>query len=199
MKTKMKKDLRKLFEAERDRKHELPEGHESRFEALLDREFPRERKMPLYYFLGIAASVVVLIGLALAFYQDKSNEIPVKTTVIETPKQEGAAYSISLGDLSPDLKKVETYYKSSINMELAQLEVSDQYREVVDDFMDRLAELDEDYKKLNEELNQIGPNEQTVSAMIRNLQMRLQLLLKLKEKIHQLKSSKNETVTNETV
>ena len=199
MKTKMKQDLRKLFEAERDRKHELPEGHESRFEALLDREFPRERKMPLYYFLGIAASVVVLIGLALAFYQDKPKEIPVKTTVIETPKQEGAAYSISLGDLSPDLKKVETYYKSSINMELAQLEVSDQYREVVDDFMDRLAELDEDYKKLNEELNQIGPNEQTVSAMIRNLQMRLQLLLKLKEKIHQLKSSKNETVTNETV
>ena len=195
----MKQDLRKLFEVERDRKHELPDGHEARFEALLDREFPRERKMPLYYFIGIAASVVVLFGLALAFYQVKPEETPVKTTVVQTPKEEAGTYSISLGDLSPDLRKVETYYMSSINMELAQLEISDQYREVVDDFMGRLAELDEDYKNLNEELNEIGPNEQTVSAMIRNLQLRLQLLLKLKEKLHQLKSSKNETVTNETV
>jgi hypothetical protein len=195
----MKQDLRKLFEAERRRKHQLPKGHEARFEALLDREFPGERKISMYYFLGIAASVVVLIGLTLAFYSDSPEETPVKTTVVEMPVEKADTYPISLGDLSPDLKKVETYYLSSIHMELAQLEVTDPYREVVDDFMGRLAQLDEDYKNLNEELNEMGPNEQTVSAMIRNLQLRLQILLKLKEKLHQLKSSKNETVTNETV
>jgi len=66
---------------------------------------------------------------------------------------------------------------------------------VVDDFMDRLSDLNKEYKSLNNELNEVGPNEQTIGALIKNLQLRLQLLLKLKEKLHQLKSSENETVT----
>ncbi len=58
--------------------------------------------------------------------------------------------------------------------------------------MERLTELNVEYKKLNEELNQVGPNDQTISALIKNLQLRLQLLQKLKEKLNEVQSSKNE-------
>ena len=70
---------------------------------------------------------------------------------------------------------------------------------MVDDYMRRLSELNEEYKKLNIELNEIGPNDQTINALIKNLQLRLQLLQKLKEKLNQLKSSENEQVTSNSV
>ncbi|MEO0902253.1 MAG: hypothetical protein AAFY00_09595, partial [Bacteroidota bacterium] len=54
------------------------------------------------------------------------------------------------------------------------------------------AELDGEYNHLNQELNELGPNDDTISALINNLQLRLQLLQKLKTKLNQLKSSKNE-------
>ena len=61
--------------------------------------------------------------------------------------------------------------------------------------MEELGGLDEEYKKLNIELNEIGPNDQTIEALIQNLQLRLELLKKLKEKLNQLKLSKNEQET----
>lgn len=176
----------------------MREDHESRFEARLDEAFP-QRRMPLFYMLSIAASVVVLIGLGIFFIMQSPPVDPVKTTVVDKQPAVEDSYTLSLGDLSPDLKKVETYYVNSINMELAELDLDGEYKEVVDDYMGRLAELNEEYKNLVKELNEIGPNEQTISAMIQNLQMRLQILQKLKEKLHQLKSSKNETVSNLSV
>jgi flagellar motility protein MotE (MotC chaperone) len=106
---------------------------------------------------------------------------------------------VSLGDLSPDLRKLEQYYTASINLELASLDISEENRELADDYISRLGDLNTEYKQLNEELNEIGPNEQTITAMIQNLQYRLQLLLKLKEKLNELKSSKNETVQSGSV
>ena len=105
----------------------------------------------------------------------------------------------SLGDLSPDLKKIENYYVANINLELSRLEVSNENKALVDDYMRRLSELDKEYKRLNIELNEIGPNDQTINALIKNLQLRLQLLQKLKLKLDQLKSSENEQVTSNSV
>ncbi|MEZ2414838.1 hypothetical protein ACA086_07720 [Muriicola sp. E247] len=194
----MKQDLRTLFEEERAKKHEMKAGHEARFEDRLEEAFPKQKRS-FYYVLGMAASVVVLIGLGFVFVQQMQTEVPVKTTVLEKPAETEATYAISLGDLSPDLKKVETYYVSSINLELSRLELSEDNKVIIDDFMGRLAELNTEYQNLNRELNEIGPNEQTIGALIKNLQIRLQLLLKLKEKLHQLKSSDNETVTTNTI
>lgn len=46
----------------------------------------------------------------------------------------------------------------------------------MDSYMERLAELNKEYHRLNEELNELGPNDQTINALIKNLQLRLQLL-----------------------
>ncbi|NNJ88768.1 MAG: hypothetical protein HKP53_05155 [Eudoraea sp.] len=190
----MRQDLRDLFKEEREKKHRLKAGHETRFEDRLTRAFPKRKRSPLRIW-GIAASVIVLLGLGGVFFQQTSDTDPDKTVELSGEGVQEQAQGISLGDVSPDLKKVETYYVTSINMELADLELSSENKVVVDDFMSRIGELNKEYMALNQELNEVGPNEQTIAALIRNLQLRLQLLLKLKEKLHQLKSSENETVT----
>ena len=58
--------------------------------------------------------------------------------------------------------------------------------------MEKLSLLNDEQKVLQEELNEIGPNEQTITAMIDNLQFRLKLLYQLKEKLNELKKSEND-------
>ncbi len=195
----MSQDLRDLFESERKRDYPMPEGHEARFETRLEEAFQEKKPRP-FFWLGIAASVVALLGMAFWIFQ-KDPALPEgEGTLVEQQSDTISSPStLSLGDLSPDLRKLEEYYTASINLELASLDISDENREVADNFITRLSDLNTEYKQLNEELNEIGPNEQTITAMIKNLQYRLQLLLKLKEKLNELKSSKNETVQSSSI
>ncbi|MDX1315804.1 MAG: hypothetical protein R3356_09910 [Eudoraea sp.] len=187
----MEQDLRKLFETERDKKFRLKEGHEARFMERLDREMPPSQNTSRVWILSIAATVLVLISVGLLVFTTQDNPIPTEDAVVNVQDQE-TEETISLGDLSPDLEKVENYYLASINLELSKLEVSPDNKELVDGYMEQLAELNREYEQLNKELNTFGPNDQTISALIKNLQLRLELLQKLKEKLNQIKSSKNE-------
>ena len=53
-----------------------------------------------------------------------------------------------------------------------------------------------EYKLLNKELNEVGPTEATISALIDNLKLRLELLFKLKNKLKELKNLENEQFNN---
>ena len=200
----MARDLRELFEKEREEKRfKMKEGHEERFFSKLDRELPKNppKKKVFSLWMQIAASVVVAVGLS--FYYFSSHEGPVdsdeKVTVVDRDNPNIGVQGISLGDLSPDLKKIETYYTTNINLQLSELADDPGNKELVDSYMDRLAELNKEYQRLNEELNELGPNDQTINALINNLQLRLQLLQKLKSKLNQLKSSKNEQESSNIV
>ncbi len=196
----MGQDLRELFKkAQKEKAYKMKEGHEERFSKLLEKELPQSEKSS-FFFLKIAASIVLMLSVGIYGYiqyakntveENTNEENPIVNT--EDPVKE--ATGISLGDLSPDLEKVENYYVANINLELSQLQVSDENKALVDSFMKRLLELNNEYGKLNTELNQVGPNDQTINALIKNLQLRLQLLHQLKEKLNELKSSKNEQIT----
>lgn len=190
----MSQDLRELFERERKRAHPMPEGHEGRFEAKLAEAFPRKR--PAYgLWIGVAASVVALLGVGIWLYRPGAETTGQPAQVV-TRDSAQTPPGLSLGDLSPDLRKVEQYYTANISLELASLDISPENKQMADDYMARLRDLDAEYQSLVDELNQIGPNEETISAMIKNFQIRLQLLQKLKTKLNELKQSKNETVSN---
>jgi len=133
-----------------------------------------------------------MVGIASYIYMNDLGGANPDTTIVSNEDSKDADTNISLGDLSPDLEKIENYYVANINLELANLEVSDDNKGVVDGYMEQLEALDAEYKRLNKELNEVGPNDQTIEALIQNLQLRLQLLKKLKEKLNQLKLSKNE-------
>jgi len=103
---------------------------------------------------------------------------------------------ISIGDLSPGLKKVEDYYMAGINLQLASLKIAPENKELVDGYMSQLSILDKEYKKLNLELNREGPTEATITALIDNLKLRLELLFKLKNKLNEFKTQENEKIDN---
>ena len=188
----MKQDLRKLFEEEAlENKPSMKTGHEARFLDKLDKALPQQQKSS-FVWLKIAAAVIVFLGLgALGYtYFNATHTEQVPQTIVEAEVEETTG--ISLGDLSPELEKVENYYVTNINLELSKLEVSPDNKVLVASYMERLADLNTEYERLNTELNTIGPNDQTITALINNLQLRLQLFYKLKEKLNELKSSKNE-------
>ncbi|WP_158976003.1 hypothetical protein [Cellulophaga sp. L1A9] len=190
----MNQDLRNLFkETPEKEKYTLNPGHKERFSNRLDQELPKKAASFSFFFMKIAATVLIMISVGIYFYVSNRAGVPVENPSIVNVDQKPESQEISLGDLSPDLKKVENYYLATINLELAKLEVSQENKDLVDGFMERLADLNTEYQRLNKELNTIGPNDQTISALIQNLQLRLQLLQKLKDTLIELKSSKNET------
>lgn len=194
----MGQDIRKLFREAREKEPiSMEKGHEERFLALLDKELPQAKKSYRNW-LGIAASVAVLLGVGVMAWQwAGTKEDPIQ--VVEKDGNVANTQNISLGDLSPDLKKVEDYYVTTINLELSDLEISDANKDLVDSYMEQLGNLNTEYQRLNKELNEIGPNDQTITALIKNLQLRLQLLQKLKNKLNELKSSSNEQIKTNSI
>lgn len=192
----MAQDLRKLFESDKagaDNKYTLKPDHKARFLNRLEKEMPVKGKSS-YPWLKIAASVAILLAAAVFYFNREATVASSTNTTLVDIGQTEKENSISLGDLSPALKKVETYYVANINLALSQLEVSQENKEMTDGFMKQLTNLNAEYQRLNNELNTIGPNDQTITALIKNLQLRLQLLEKLKMKLNELNISKNEHV-----
>ncbi|UII75217.1 hypothetical protein LV716_13240 [Flagellimonas sp. HMM57] len=199
----MAQDIRDLFAKEREKTYTMKKGHEARFLSKMEEELPGnsiEKKSSSIFWLGIAASLTIIFGLGVHFFSASNNIDSDSTpTMVEHVKEDKERNTISLGDLSPDLKKIESYYVTNINIQLSDLDYTGDNKIVVDGYMERLAELDKEYSKLNVELNEIGPNDQTITALVKNLQLRLQLLEKLKTKLNQLKSSKNEQESSNTI
>jgi hypothetical protein len=199
----MAQDIRDMFRDEKPESQEkLNKGHEQRFMARLDNEMPVDQKGGnRYFYFSIAAVLVVALGIGLFMFND-----PVSTgnevELVDTPSSEAEPGNVPderqflLSDVSPEFKQIENYYMASINMELAKLEINDDNKALIDAFMLELEELDKEYQRLNAELNEAGPNEQTIEAMVANLQLRLELLLKLKNKLNEIKNSKNKNYEN---
>lgn len=188
----MAQDLRKMFENEpKLQKESMPQGHEARFLQKLDEALPVKPRQNRFTFLNIAASVVILLGIGYFGYQ------LVNPSVEDKPTEEKIVSS-GIESVSPQLKKVEDYYLANINMELSKLDYSPENKELFDGYVAKLDELSKEYDNLTKELIESGPNERTVTALIDNLKLRLDLLYRLKEKLNQLNNSKNEFESNQT-
>lgn len=197
----MARDIRELLKQEsKQEQPTLSQGHEKKFEALLDSAMPTKSK-PTFVLWKVAAAIVVTLGIGYMLLTNiggqPEQQIAEDQVVPPIENQINQKQEIRLGDISPDLKKLEEYYTSNITMGLASLDITPENQELIDGYLARLAELNKEYKNLNNELNTVGPNEATVSALIDNLKIRLELLFKLKSKLKELKTENNETRTNE--
>lgn len=191
----MAKDLKDLFSTEKTQEFTMKKGHEERFLKKLNKEFNASEKYKPSFLKMAAAAIVlpIVLGIGLLGYFDLMEHAVIETSITDNDNKQLKAPGLSLGDLSPDLKKVETYYIANINLEISQLEISNDNRVLINTYMAKLGDLNKEYIALNNELNTIGPNDQTISALINNLQLRLQLLHRLKNKLNELKSQKNES------
>jgi len=189
----MAKDIRELFKNDNQQSDkQMSHGHEARFLDKLDQALP-QKKQSNWTFLNIAASIVIVIGLGFGgytFFKQDANPNTVVDT--EQPKLETntTTKTMTLGDISPDLKKVEDYYVANINLELSKLNLTPENKELFDGYVLRLEELNAEYKSLSTELTDNGPDEHTVNALIQNLKFRLNLMYRLKEQLNQLNNMK---------
>jgi len=189
----MGQNLKDLFKNQpKDDSIKMSDGHEARFLEKLDGALPQQKKSSHFGFLNIAASVVVLLGLSYGAFQFFNQSVdPVTPTEVVTPSEKLK----TMGDISPDLKKVEDYYLASINLELSTLKLTPQNKELVDGYIERLKELNAEYDNLTVELNDNGPNTETLDALIDNLKFRLNLVMRLKNKLEEFNNATFEEVS----
>ncbi|MDO5981090.1 hypothetical protein [Flavivirga spongiicola] len=186
----MARDIRELFKDDKVTDVKMSENHQERFLKKLDEAMPAANKSK-FNWMRIAASVLLFIGLgfsAFKFFQPQvENPIEVvKTKTVETK---------TLGDVSPGLKKVEDYYLASINLELSKMKYTPETKDLFDGYLLQLDELDKEYKRLSTELNESGPSELTVNALIDNLKFRLNLLYRLRDQLKKINAS--DSITEE--
>jgi len=195
----MAQDIRDLLKNDENKSSQIPLGHEARFEEKLNMVFSEKvsineaPKNNSFYWLKIAAMIVLICSVGYFGYVSLLEDSKVE--IAETPvNKEEDLNQISLGDISPNLKKMEDFYTNGINVQLASLSQSDdeENKELVEGYLLRFNELDEEYARLTIELNKVGPTEQTINALIDNLKLRLELLFKLKNKLKELKNQENE-------
>lgn len=196
----MAQDIRELFKNDDFQPTgKLKRGHQKRFEAKLDKALPSAKKGSFYPYRKIAVVLLVALGIGFFFWNssgDPGGEIEMVDTFNEQDSKETEDSTFQLRDISPEFKKIENYYLAGINLELANLGINNDNKALIDAFMLELEELDKEYQRLNSELNETGPNEQTIEAMVSNLQLRLDLLRRLKTKLNQIKKSKTDNYEN---
>lgn len=190
----MGQDLRKMMREGVEETPRLSQGHEAKFASKLESNFgSRPIKKERLPWLKIASVALVFITVSIFGYYSLTDNNQV---IIADSTDDGNVTLVNkqmtLGDISPDLKKVEDFYTAGINVQLASLEITDDTKDLIDGYMEQLAELNSEYETLNKELNTMGPTESTITALIDNLQLRLQLLFKLKNKLKELKNQNNE-------
>ena len=151
-------------------------GIEGALEALK----PQARIRPLWRALSAAAAAILLLGLGslIGVYVYKS------TYVREAP---------TLASLAPEFAETERYYSSQVDNRMRQLSLLNEETNVESD----IQQLDDIYAELQRELD-TAPREsrdKIIQAMIRNYQIKLDILERVLEKVQttQSKTSSHET------
>ncbi|WGH76375.1 hypothetical protein P8625_04235 [Tenacibaculum tangerinum] len=136
------------------------QGHLNRFQRKL--ENPKQPKKPSYFWMSIAASIVLILGFYLGSYQQKNTYY-------------------DLADVSPKMAEAQNFFVTTINQELKEVE---QYRNIdteiiIEDSLNEIEELEDQYKTLTKELIKRENRYQIIREMIQNYQQRLTILEKL--------------------
>ena len=179
----MKVDLREKLK-EDNMLRDLPANHRTVFEKKLNKELHARNRIPKR-FLSIAASIMIIFSLG--YFVSKQQNTSVRTT----PE----VSQVNLEEYSPELKKIENYYLTAINFELVSLEVTDENKAILDDYLRRLNTLTKEYELLSKQLRMDKIDEGLINSLIDNLQMRLQLMVELKNELKKIKSENNEELT----
>ena len=181
----MKVDLRDKIKKDK-KMRALPKGHRFKFEQLLQKEM-HQKSNNNFYFLRIAATVLIFISLSITGYHFFST---TGSQDVVFTKDKPSSKINSMADISPDLKKVEDYYITQINYQLAKITITDKNRDLLEVYLSKLSDLQKEYNDLNTQLSITDINEKMIDALIENLQLRLQLLRQLKKKLELIENIK---------
>lgn len=156
--------------------HEPSRGHSDRF---LDKQARRKAKPAYSITLAIAASVVLAFGL-FTFY-DKGDR----------PQQ--------LAAMSQQTREADSVFTAIIKYEVSRMKEKDskENRQIVNDALAQLKEMDADYEKIRAELAKGGETQQLIHALISNLKTQIAFLENVLRQIEQ--NEQLNTTTDENV
>ena len=127
------------------------------------------------YFFKIAASVIFIVAAGIALWQYQNNE------------------QSDLVGISPELAKQQMHYASLIDEKQNELQViKTEDPKLYQEFSAELQKIENNYKKLQSDLPTSPNQEVTVKAMIRNLQIQIQVLNQQLNVIKQIDQFKKE-------
>ncbi|MFD2698646.1 hypothetical protein ACFSQ0_11635 [Mesonia sediminis] len=196
----MAQDLREMlqFEAQKKANPPLADGHKDRFLSRLEAEFPESQKKRDYFlWYKIAAVIVVALVSGVLFWPTSSqlNQEQLVEGQSVNPGSLPVVPATMLSQSSPEFKKIEDFYLANLHTELAALTITSENKELIDDFMLQLEQLDDEYLRLNEEIKEYGVSEASIGTLIQNLELRLDLLKRLKSKLKSLKQEQQQQLT----
>lgn len=136
--------------------HEPHSGHLQRFEKKL--KGTQTKKRSSWKWMSIAASIILAMGIFIG--QQFQPETP------------------TLGGVSEKMAEVENYFVNTINFEIVELEKSRslETEEIIEKALEKIEELEDDYKTFIKELENNGEQRTVIHQMIQNYQQRLEIL-----------------------
>jgi hypothetical protein len=155
----------------------IPQGHQLRFKAKWEKNNTSGNKVKRL--LPIAIGIAATVALIVVFQPNDEEHL-----------KEGPPV---LGDVSPEMEKVELYFS-------ARLEASDLPLKNNDPLLNRqllqLETLDKEYQNLRLVLQQNFGNQRVIDAMINNYQMRIRIMEQMK-KYQEIKNNRINHAPNE--
>lgn len=137
----------------------------------------KERTVRLSFLLKLAASILPILFAGLWFYQYQLKQ------------------SSYLSNIDPQLAQQQVHYASLIEIKRNELKRIEKEEPLLyQEFSEEIKKMDANFQKLKKDLPASPNQEETVKAMIRNLQIQIELLNQQLEIIQQINQLKKEQV-----
>ncbi len=171
--------------------NEPMEGHFARFEAKLNAQQKKTRKINLSMILKVAAAVVfVFLATNQAFIYFSPNNQGIFNAGDNNQ-------AVTLASISPEYSEVEYYYTSSINTGIEQWNkwmeeglISEDEQNMMNE---ELAEFETMYKNLQNDLAANPNDERVISAMLEYYQAKLSVINIIIDKLEEVQEKTKET------
>ena len=148
---------------------ELNDNHEDLF---LEKLNTKKSKPKFWFPMGIAATIVVSIGIYFTTIQEAKTDLKFAST---------------------ETRETDSIFNAMINNQLLEIKEksSPENKKIIDDAFLQMKTFDADYETIKKELEINGENKQIIFAMISNLQTRLDFLQQVLENIENTENLKN--------
>ena len=135
----------------------------------------KEKVVRLSLLLKFAATIIVVLGIGLWAYRYQMTE------------------SSDLSNINPQLAKQQVHYANLIEVKRSELkQIEKEEPQLYSEFSSEIRKMDASYQKLKSDLPGSPNQEETVKAMIRNLQIQTELLNQQLSIIQQINNVKKE-------
>ena len=135
----------------------------------------RPRVVKLSFLLKMAASLAVIVAAGLLLWNYQSGQVT------------------DLANIDPVLAKQQVHYASVIEIKRSELKrIEKEEPQLYQEFSSEIRKMDESYQRLKKDLPSSPNQEETVKAMIRNLQIQAEVLNQQLKVIKQINESKKQ-------